>query len=120
MTTYYLKPRDQESLHQLKDYIEQNLNADLAISRLTKQAGMNADKLKAGFKQLFQQTIHRFIIQKRMEKAVEILRLTDNPINTIASDVGYSERNFYTVFKATYSKTPQQVRNQTTQGDSPF
>lgn len=117
MKAHQLKKADKEVLLLVKKYIEENVSKDLAIATLARTYGINRNKLKAGFKVLFNDTVHQYIIQTRMVRAKELLLQTDKPIKEIASLVGCSQRNFYTEFKMYYKQTPASARIQNNEGD---
>jgi AraC-like DNA-binding protein len=64
------------------------------------------------FKKYKQISYTEFLNHYRMERACVMLRETSEPVNSIANAVGISNVTyFYTLFKKTYNRTPQQFRN---------
>lgn len=97
-------------LEEVRRYIITNLDKDLSITTLATKAGINQDKLKAGFRDLTGETVHQFIIRERIHKAKKLLTETDKALKEIAALVGYSERNFYNLFKKHAGTTPGEFR----------
>lgn len=68
-------------------------------------------KLKAGFQQLYQQTIWDYANQIRMTKAASLLKNTDKTVDEIAKLTGYqSPAAFRTMFKKWSQTTPRKFR----------
>ena len=77
-----------------------------SIKKLSRQEGISRIKLTYGFRDMFGISIHRFIINTRMEKAKELLHTTNLPVKAIAVQCGYkSTQHFITAFKK-YSGQP--------------
>jgi len=63
------------------------------------------------FKSYYGKSIKEYITEKRIKDAVQMLCDTDLPVDKIAADVGYSNKNqFYKVFKIYTGQTPAQFR----------
>ena len=78
-----------------------------------KKFGINEFKLKTGFKQLFQNTIGKYIDERKMKLACELLETSENSIQDIAFEVGYEHyNNFILAFKKRFQMTPLQYRKQ--------
>jgi AraC-like DNA-binding protein len=54
-----LSEKDREALHQVKGLLE-NTGVHFTIPQLVRRSGMNADKLKKGFKEMFGMPVHRY------------------------------------------------------------
>lgn len=64
------------------------------------------------YKQYTGNTIIDILVEKRMEKARELLKNTDLPVNEVAERVGYNNPSyFYRVFKKSNGITPNEYRN---------
>lgn len=83
----------------------------ISIEGLALEVGLNRTKLQYGFKQLYGTNIYDFMVQKRMEKARELLLTSQKPVKTIAVMSGYSNgSSFVSVFKRLHGITPLQYR----------
>ncbi len=79
----------------------------MTIVQLANQTGMNRSKLTAGFKQLTGKSVHRFILDVRMNYAKKLLSEKELPIKTIAGLCSYSNiQSFTKVFKKYWQETP--------------
>lgn len=107
----FLSPRNISLLTTLKEHILLHLEKPLTIGQLARTASINEAKLKAHFKLLFGKTIHQFIVEERLAKAVTLLEETDQPIKQIAARVGCSERNFYALVRKYKGLTPIAIRH---------
>ena len=72
---------------------------------------MNQDKLKKGFKELYNDTIYRHHRKERLHHARLILSSTDENIDTIATLFGFPHTStFSALFKKTYGISPSELR----------
>ncbi len=83
-------------IKEVHQYLEQHYLEGPELKNLAKKAGINKDHLNLGFQTLFQSTVRQFIIQKRLEKARQLLFNTDLPLKDIASQVGYANYGHFT------------------------
>ena len=101
-------------LGDVKCFIDGNLAKELYVKDICTEFGLNKNKLQNGFKFLFGQTIHAYIVRQKMQQASEMLRNTNNPVKSIAVDVGCRSSNFHINFKKTFGHTPEQFRKRET------
>jgi two-component system response regulator YesN len=93
------------------DIIRQRYSARLTIEALAQEAHYSPAYLSELFRQETGQTIGNFMLQVRMEKAMERLRTTRDSIFQIAEDVGYAEQTHFTrLFKRYTGMTPLEYR----------
>lgn len=105
-----MKKRDIQLIREVKIYIDENLGKDLYVKLICAKFGLNKNKLQSGFKLLYNQTIHLYIVRQKMQRAAEKLRNSDDPIKAIAMDVGCTPSNFHTNFKKAFGHSPEQFR----------
>ena len=104
---------DFEKVIKAHDEIEKDTGSFVTIHELSQRLDISEQKLKAGFSELYQQTIWNYANNLRMSHAAKLLSATDTNINTIAAAVGYqSTAAFATTFKNWSNLTPGQFRNQ--------
>lgn len=83
----------------------------LTLHMLSRAVAINEFKLKVGFKQLFGLTIFDCLHEARMEKARELLLITNEPIKHICILTGYPRMtNFITAFRKRFGYTPGSLR----------
>ncbi|WP_417558495.1 helix-turn-helix domain-containing protein [Mesoflavibacter zeaxanthinifaciens] len=107
-----VKENDIRIMQQIKDYILQNLEHPLpSLRSLANQFGTNEYKLKYGFKQLYQTTVFRFLIQERLKKASLLIQNTTLSIKAIAKMTGFKNvSHFSKAFKHRYGITPTNLK----------
>lgn len=96
------------------EYIEENYNERLTLKQLAEESFYNPNYLSTLFKEYVGKTFSEYVTEKRMESAIELLRSTDQSIEQICYQVGYSSRKqFYRHFRAYTGVTPKQYRDKT-------
>lgn len=94
-----------------KTVIQQNLFSNLSLEELATLANLSVSSFKRKFKETFDESPKKYITQKKVEKAAELLKSSDNRISDIAYDVGFeSVATFNRNFTTKYSKSPSQFR----------
>lgn len=93
--------------------ITQDASSFVTVYELSQELQISEQKLKAGFKEIYQQTLWDYANNMRMNTAVNLLRETDLKISQIAAAVGYqSQAAFINMFKKWCGLTPGQFRIQ--------
>ena len=88
---------------------EQFVNPPL-ISTLAKLVMLNEYKLKVGFKTCYQQTIYRYVIDKKMKWALSLLKGGTHTIGEVAYESGYQDiSHFSNAFLKYYGHRPKDV-----------
>ena len=105
MSDYYIR----EAIN----YIEQNFPYEISIEDLASHCGINRSYFGKIFRQSVGQTPQEFLINYRMAKATELLKMTDLSIADIGNAVGYpNQLHFSRAFKNTYGLPPKSWRKQ--------
>lgn len=103
-----LHGRDLNRIYEARDYLTQHFIAPPTIPQLARMLGINQTKLKAGFKEVLGRTIYRYILERRMELASELLLTHDHNVTEIAYRVGYEyPTNFSYAFKRHFGYLPR-------------
>jgi len=106
-----LLPRDVDALYEVRRILAQAPADKPSIESLSRNAGINRNKLTFGFKHLFDQTISEFCLELRMQHGWQLLRETSLPIAVIAERTGYEQAAaFSTAFRRQFGITPRHVR----------
>src|SRR5690606_2482801 len=88
---------------------EQFVNPPL-ISTLAKLVMLNEYKLKVGFKACYQQTIYRYVIEKKMKCALSLLKGGAYTVGEVAYEVGYRDiSHFSNAFLKYYGHRPKDM-----------
>jgi AraC family transcriptional activator of pyochelin receptor len=94
-----LTERDREALAHVKALVEETA-ASYTVVQLCRKSGLNAEKLKKGFKELFGMPVHRHHLEFKMGEARRLLLETELTISEIAFSLGYEEvSNFCAGFR---------------------
>lgn len=105
MSDYYIK----EAIN----YIEQNFQNDISIEDIAAICGINRSYFGKIFRSAIGRSPQEFLMNYRMVKATELLKLTSLSIADIGSAVGYSNQlHFSRAFKTIYGISPREWRNQ--------
>ncbi|MCB6184225.1 AraC family transcriptional regulator [Leeia sp. TBRC 13508] len=95
------------------EYIRSHFNRAIAISELTKIAGVSAAQLERYCKRVFHLTPRQMILKTRLENAHRLLH-TDMLITDVALHCGYTDHSaFSRQFKSLTGFTPRQYRQAT-------
>ncbi len=102
-----------EKLRDLIQYIEEHLAEPLTIDLLADYFGYSRNHFMSIFKKHTGSSCGEFILQKRLNKACELLLQTSLPIAEIAPLIGFDNlSNFNRHFKKHFQVTPRQYRKQ--------
>ena len=100
-----------ELLNQMIMYIENNLTEKIDYKKLAKITGTNEFILQRIFLFISGISIYEYIRKRRLSKAYEELKLTDNKIIDIALKYGYdSHISFARAFKNEFNITPSALK----------
>lgn len=92
-------------------YIKENITKDLSIKNLSRESGLNPNKLQSGFKYLFNTSINQFIINIRLDQAKTLLKNKELSIISIAEEVGLESTSYFSkIFKKKYGITPKKYQ----------
>ena len=93
-------------------YVLRNLHTDLpSLKELGLIHRTNKTKLKEGFKKIYGTTIHRFHMEKRLEKGALLIRNTELPISMITQKCGFKDHSHFSKnFKIQFGQTPSEYR----------
>lgn len=102
---------DYESLNEVSDYIEKHLEEDIDIKIISKIAGMNEFIFQRIFVFLTRMSLVEYIKKRRLSKAFEEIKSTDQKIIDIATKYRYnSVSSFNRAFKQLFGITPTECR----------
>jgi len=101
-------------LKRVVDYIETNLASDISLPDLAEVVNLSTHHFGQAFKRPIVFAPHRYLIERRVHRAKELLVGTDSTIAEIAGRVGFSSHSHLTVnFRKVTGRTPSRFRDET-------
>ena len=98
----------QRSLRNALEYIHEHLNENISLKTIADAAGLSQFHFARQFKSKMGCPPYQFVLQKRIERAKELLLRRDLSISAIASDLGFSDQSHLTLhFKRLTGSTPR-------------
>ena len=92
-------------------YIEEHCYEKLNLTDLAQMCFYNPSYFSKMFKETFGKNLTDFIQEKRIEKAIELLKQPDISIGEIVQKVGFCDKKqFYKIFKKITGVTPGELR----------
>lgn len=106
-----LRSVDIEALYNLAEWMKERPREVLILNQLCRKAGMNSDKLKKGFLQLFGDSPIRWHRKNKMNEAMRLLLETEETISSIAYTLGFEHpSSFCYCFRKHFGERPLAVR----------
>ena len=105
-----IKASEKEKLYNAKDIISNNIATPPTLNELSKMIGLNNNKLKKNFKELFGVPVFKYLQNERLKKAQELLRNSEMNIQEVSWFVGYeSVSSFSNAFLKKFGFRPSEV-----------
>lgn len=100
-------------IHEALTYIEHNFQNEITIEDIAGVCGLNRTYFGKIFKEALGKTPQEFLLNYRMLKAAELLKLTSLSIGDVGLAVGYANQmHFSRAFKNNYGISPREWRYQ--------
>lgn len=121
LDTYFSVPKTEKNrgiaslplISAITEYIDENLDKDLAVDKLAASFHLSYTHLCRLFKKETGSTIHSYIVEQRLNKAVKLLMFTDKNIRYIVDACGFpNQKSFASAFKNKYGLTPKRYRDE--------
>lgn len=94
-----------------KQVIESYFYQHISIEELAQITNLSLSSFKREFKKIYNDTPANYFRNKKLEKAAELLVISDERITDIAFDCGFNDlANFSTLFHEKYHQTPSNFR----------
>jgi len=98
-------------LNVVTEYIDNNLDKDLSVSKLAEISNFSQFHFHRIFKGLLGEPIGQYILRTRVEAAAHLVRYTNLDISNIALNVGYENpSSLNKIFKQYYNISPTEYR----------
>jgi transcriptional regulator GlxA family with amidase domain len=100
-------------LDQLLALLDERFAEPWTVPQLAETVGMTQDHLARCFRQRMGMTIPRYLLQRRIAHARQLLAITDLPVNRIAARVGLPDaQHFNKQFRLLTGLSPTAIRTQ--------
>jgi AraC family transcriptional regulator len=107
-----IPPMPPRKLRRALDYIEANLHCELSVAHIAEQVIMSESHFSRAFRETIGLPPHRYVRDRRVERAKSLLRECDMPLSEVALRVGCSSAsNFCVLFHRATGTTPRTYRN---------
>lgn len=104
--------RDRDVMTAVKEYLDVSFNEDHSLYHLSKRFGINQNKLKTRFRELFGVPVITYLYDLRMEHARMLLLDKGMFVSEVSSMVGYRNSNhFATAFKRKFGVNPSRLKS---------
>jgi len=102
---------DLAGLRKAKEILDSDIVNVPSLSRLARMTHLNEYKLKRGFKALFGQPVHSYVIDKRLEGAYGLLESGTRSVSETAQLVGYNDLGrFAEKFRKKFGVNPSEYK----------
>lgn len=98
--------------YDFKKVIQQHLLTDITVAELAYLTGLSLATFKRRFREVYDQSPAKYILLKKLEYALKLLRASRKTVAEIAFECGFnSASSFNKVFKRHLETTPSKFRN---------
>jgi AraC family transcriptional regulator len=80
-------------LRRLVDYVETNLDAELALAELATVAGVSVPHLTTLFRRTMGQSVHRYVVERRVQRARSLLLGGERSVAQVALQTGFAHQS---------------------------
>jgi transcriptional regulator GlxA family with amidase domain len=95
----------------VRQHIDSNLDSQILVDDLADLVSLSAAHFCRAFKRSFSDTPHAYIVQRRVERAQELMRGTRSPLSQIALDCGFADQTHLSkLFRRLTGRTPNAWR----------
>ncbi len=95
------------------EFLQENLDGTVRLADLARECQLSVGHFARSFKASFGLTCHQWLTERRIERAKELLGLTNSPLADVASHSGFSDQAAFTrTFHRRVGMTPGQWRRE--------
>ena len=102
---------DEETVRKIKnakEYLLKQMDAPPGLKELAKISGLNEFQLKAGFKEVYGNTVYGYLLDQKMDQARTLLDSGKFQVNEVAYKMGYANTShFIAAFRKKFGVTPK-------------
>lgn len=101
-----------KKIEKLGVFIQENIAGDLSIKNLSRESGLNPNKLQNGFNYLFSTSINDYVTNMRLEYAKKLLEGKEYNILSVTAAVGLESSSYFSkIFKKKYGINPKKYQD---------
>lgn len=102
---------EEKHIYYITEYIDAHIQDNLKVEELAKLCNMSYSYFAKSFREMYGQSCKQYISFVRLCKAEKLLLFTDQDINDISQETGFSDSShFIKVFRGKYGMTPAKYR----------
>ncbi len=102
----------QRTLKRTFAYIDERIADDLALHQIAAQAGLGASRFAELFKRTTGIPVHRYVVRRRVERAVELITHTRLPLCEVALQAGFANQSHMALaVRRSIGMTPKRLRD---------
>ena len=106
-----LRIKELKRVEEIAEFIKENLTTDLSIKNLSRETGLNPNKLQLGFKYLFNATINEYVTNARLDQANILLKNKEFNVGAVVSAIGLESSSYFSkIYKKKYGITPKNYK----------
>jgi transcriptional regulator GlxA family with amidase domain len=99
------------TLCRINEYVERQLSDTISLHDLALVAGLSDCHFARAFKQSVGMPPHRYIMNRRVDRATVLICSTDRPLSQIALEVGFCDQSHFTrLIASATGQTPRKLR----------
>ncbi|NIG57729.1 AraC family transcriptional regulator [Chitinophaga sp. Cy-1792] len=111
ITTRSFNASDREKLDHARTILLNNLQQPPTLAQLARMTGLNEFKLKAGFREVYHNSVFGYLSDHRLAMARELILEGKLSLTMIAEEAGYSSLpHFSNAFRKKYGTSPSSLR----------
>ncbi len=112
--------RNLEAVRRAVTFIDGHLSEKLDVEAIARAADLSPFHFSRVFKTAYQMSLHKFVLERRLERARQLLLESDLPISSVALETGFSSQSHLTTaFGQRFGVPPAQFRAGQGWGASP-
>lgn len=94
-----------------KEFVDANLDGDISVMVLARACGLSSKHFSRAFRQSIGMAPHQWLLQRRVDKAKQLLRNAELPLSEVAAACGFADQSHFTrVFTRSAGVSPGQWR----------
>lgn len=94
-----------------KELVDSHIYTSASVENLSQLTGTSLATFKRKFKEIYNESPGKYVLQKKLDKVAEMIRITDEPISQIGYQLGFeSPEHLSRSFKQYFKISPSQFR----------